>query len=108
MPTSVTYDDLILALAREAYSGEHPIDLDTTGVGAQGGTTAIFGDLGFGATGITTSAYHDTYLYLRRFSGLATAGGASTITLRTCLPTSRSKSRRGLRAGMSASSRATP
>jgi len=87
MPTSVTYDDLILALAREAYSGEHPIDLDTTGVGAQGGTTAIFGDLAFGAAGSTTSAYHDTYLYLRRFSGLATAGGASTITLRTAFGT---------------------
>src|SRR3972149_2514088 len=87
MPTAYSYDDLILALAREAYSGEHPIDLDTTGVGAQGGTTAIFGDLAFGAAGITTSAYHDTYLYLRRFSGLATAGGVNTITLRTAFGT---------------------
>src|SRR3972149_122158 len=88
MPTSVTYDELMLALAREAYSGDHPIDLDTTAVGATvGGTTAIFGDLAFGATGITTSAYHDIYLYLRRFSGLATNGGASTITLRTAFGT---------------------
>src|SRR3990167_5860651 len=54
MPVSVTYDDIMLALAR-------------------------------GSSGATTTAFHNIYLYLRRFSGLATAGGASTITLRTAM-----------------------
>ncbi len=87
MPTSYTYDDLFLALAREAYSGEEIVDLATTGSGVSGGTSAIFADLAYGSSGATTTAYHDTYLYLRRFSGLATAGGASTITLRTSMGT---------------------
>ena len=83
MPVSFTYDDLMLALAREANSDQDVVDLATTGAGANTGLTAIFAELAYGTSGITDTAFHDTYLYLRRFSGLATAGGASTITLRT-------------------------
>src|SRR3990172_6865872 len=85
MPVSVTYDDILLALAREAYSGEPVIDLSTTVAETTAGTSALFGELAWGSSGATTTAYHNTYLYLRRFSGLATAGGASTITLRTSM-----------------------
>ena len=85
MPTAYTYDDLILALAREAYMGADAIDLSTTSAAATAGTSAIFADLAWGTSGATTTAFHNRYLYLRRFSGLATAGGASTITLRTAM-----------------------
>ena len=85
MPIAYTYDDLILALAREAYSGKPVIDLSTTAAETTAGTSALFGELAWGASGATTTAYHNQYLYLRRFSGLATAGGASTITLRTSM-----------------------
>lgn len=85
MPTSYTYDDLMLALAREAYMGEEAIDLSTTTAATTSGTSAIFGDLAYGTSGATTTAFHNDYLYLRRFSGLATAGAASTITLRTSM-----------------------
>jgi len=85
MATTYTYDDLMLALAREAYNGEPVIDLSTTIAETTAGTSALFGELAWGASGATTTAYHNIYLYLRRFSGLATAGGASTITLRTSM-----------------------
>ena len=85
MPALYTYDDIMLALAREAYSGEQVIDISTTVAETTAGTSALFGELAWGASGATTTAYHNTYLYLRRFSGLATAGGASTITLRTAM-----------------------
>src|SRR3990167_6754434 len=85
MPTLYTYDELLLALAREAYRGAEAIDLSTTSAAATAGTSAIFADLAWGTSGATTTAFHNKYLYLRRFSGLATAGGASTITLRTAM-----------------------
>src|SRR3990172_8425089 len=85
MPTAYTYDELVLALAREAYSGEQVIDISTTTAETTAGTSALFGELAWGASGATTTAYHNSYLYLRRFSGLATAGAASTITLRTSM-----------------------
>ena len=85
MPAAYTHDELMLALAREAYSGEQVIDISTTTAETTAGTSALFGELAWGASGATTTAYHNTYLYLRRFSGLATAGGASTITLRTSM-----------------------
>lgn len=85
MPTQYTYDSLILALAREAYRGADAIDLATTSAAATAGTSAIFADLAWGTSGATTTAFHNQFLYLRRFSGLATAGGASTITLRTTM-----------------------
>ena len=85
MPTLYTYDELLLALAREAYRGAEAIDLSTTSAAATAGTSAIFADLAWGTSGATTTAFHNKYLYLRRFSGLATAGGASTITLRTSM-----------------------
>jgi hypothetical protein len=87
MPKSFTLDDLVLALAQEAFSEHDIIDLATDSAGASDGTTVKFGDLAHGATGITDTAFHDVYLYLRRFTGLATAGGASTITLRTSMGT---------------------
>src|SRR3972149_12234446 len=85
MPTAYTYDEWMLALAREPYSGEQVIDISTTVAETTAGTSALFGELAWGSSGATTTAYHNTYLYLRRFSGLATAGGASTITLRTSM-----------------------
>src|SRR3990167_7271553 len=85
MPAAYTYDELMLALAREAYSGEQVIDISTTVAETTAGTSALFGELAWGASGATATVYHNTYLYLRRFSGLATAGGASTITLRTSM-----------------------
>src|SRR3990167_11418761 len=85
MPVSTTYDDLMLALAREAYNGESVIDISTTTAETTAGTSARFGELVWGSSGATTTAYHNIYLYLRRFSGLATAGGGSTITLRTSM-----------------------
>src|SRR3990167_4883528 len=84
MPALYTYDDIMLALAREAYSGEQVIDISTTVAETTAGTSALFGELAWGASGASTTAYHNTYLYLR-FSGLATAGAASTITLRTSM-----------------------
>lgn len=83
MPKLFTQDDLMLALAIEANSDQDVTDLSTTGAGANTGLTAIFADLAYGTSGATTTAHHNDYLYLRRFSGLATNGGASTITLRT-------------------------
>jgi len=87
MPVSVTRDALILALAQEALAEHDIIDLTTDSAGAADGTTVVFGALAHGSTGITTTAFHDTYMHLRRFTGLATNGGASTITLRTSMGT---------------------
>ena len=85
MPVSFTYDDLFLALAKEAFNDQDIIDIATETASAAAGTTAIFDSIAYGTAGATTTVYHDTYLYFRRFSGLATNGGASTITLRTSM-----------------------
>ena len=85
MATAYTYDEMMLALAREAYRGESVIDISTSAAETTAGLSAAFGELAWGSSGATTTAYHNTYLYLRRFSGLATAGAASTITLRTSM-----------------------
>ncbi len=85
MPVSFTRDELQLALAREAFSEHDIVDLTTDGTGVSGGTSLIFGDLAYGSSGATTTLFHDVYMHLRRFTGLATAGGGSTITLRTSM-----------------------
>ncbi|KKL70469.1 hypothetical protein LCGC14_2104570, partial [marine sediment metagenome] len=85
MPKEYTRDDIILALAIEAFADQDIVDLTTTAAGAADGTTVIFGDIAYGSSGATTTSFHDTYMHLRRFTGLATAGGASTITLRTSM-----------------------
>ncbi len=87
MPVAFTRDEIQLALAQEAFSEHDIIDLTTDAAGASDGTTVIFGELAHGSSGITTTAFHDVYMHLRRFTGLATAGGASTITLRTSMGT---------------------
>jgi len=87
MPVSFTRDDIQLALAQEAFSDQDIVDLTTDAAGAADGTTVIFGDLAYGSSGATTTFFHDVYMHLRRFTGLATAGGASTITLRTSMGT---------------------
>ncbi|KKL27091.1 hypothetical protein LCGC14_2388630, partial [marine sediment metagenome] len=78
MPKSFTRDDIILALAIEAFADQEIVDLTTTGAGVSGGTSVIFGDIAYGSSGATTTSFHDTHMHLRRFTGLATAGGAST------------------------------
>ncbi len=85
MPVLFTRDDIILALAQEAFSEHDVVDLTTDSAGASDGTTLVFGDLAYGSSGATTTAFHDVYMHLRRFTGLAAAGGASTITLRTSM-----------------------
>ena len=85
MPKEYTRDDIILALAIEAFADQEIVDLTTTGAGVSGGTSLIFGDIAYGSSGATTTSFHDTHMHLRRFTGLATAGGASTITLRTSM-----------------------
>ncbi len=85
MPTSYTYDDIFLALAQEAFNDQDIIDIATETASSAAGTTAIFDSIAYGTAGATTTAHHDVYLYFRRFSGLATAGAASTITLRTSM-----------------------
>ncbi len=87
MPVAFTRDSILLALAQEAFNEHDIVDLTTDSAGAADGTTVIFGELAHGSSGITDTAFHDVYMYLRRFTGLATAGGASTITLRTSMGT---------------------
>lgn len=49
------------ALAEEAFSGQFPIRILTTGAGTA--SSIVIGDLAHGATGITVNAYHDCWLY---------------------------------------------
>ena len=79
MPTSVTYDDIFLELARRAYPGQEVVDLTTTDAGTS--TTALFDQLAYGSSGATTTRFHDQFLYFRRIRGTATAGAGTTITL---------------------------
>lgn len=79
MPTSYTYDDLILAVAQEALADKDFVDVTATSAGTT--TTAVIAGLAFGTSGATTTKFHDEWVYWRRTRGTATAGGASTITL---------------------------
>lgn len=79
MPVSYTYDDLFLEVAATAFRGQEVVDLTTTSAGTT--TTAVFAQLAYGASGATTTRFHDQFLYLRRVRGTATAGAATTITL---------------------------
>ncbi len=83
MPTSYTRDDLMLAVCREAFKGEHPIGITTTSLGASSGLTGVFAQLAYTTSGATPAKYHDIWVYMRRFRGTAGAGGGSTITLET-------------------------
>lgn len=49
------------ALAEEAFSGQHPIRILTTGAGSV--TAIVIGDLAFGASGATPNEYHGCWLY---------------------------------------------
>ncbi len=81
MPTAFTRDALMLAVCREAFKGEYPIDITTTSIGATTGLTGVFGQLAFTTSGATSTKYHDIWIHLRRLRGTATAGAATTISL---------------------------
>ena len=81
MPVAFIRDDLMLALCREAFKGEYPIDITTTVIGATTGLTAVFGQLAFTTSGATSNKYHDIWIHLRRLRGTATAGASTTIDL---------------------------
>lgn len=49
------------ALAEEAFAGQHPIRILTTGAGSV--TSVVIGDLAFGASGATTNEYHGCWIY---------------------------------------------
>lgn len=76
---SYTYDELIVALAREAFKENWPIDLSTTAAGATA-DKIVCGHLAFGASGATAQKFHDQWMYYRRVRGTATAGAATTLT----------------------------
>ncbi len=61
MATSYTLLQLRQALAEEAFAGQHPIRMTTTGGGST--TTLVFADLAFGASGATANAYHGWWAY---------------------------------------------
>ena len=76
-----TYDELIPATAQEAGKGQWPTTMTSTAEGSAG-TSGVFAGLGLGSA-ITTSEYHNCWVYLRRQTGTASAGGATSITMPT-------------------------
>jgi len=77
-----TYDDLITAVAQEAGKGQWPVAMPTTADGAADGTTGVFAQLGLGSA-ITTSEYHNCWVYLRRHTGTVGSATASSVTMAT-------------------------
>ena len=81
MPTSYTFDSLILAVAREALREKYPIDLRTSADGTT--STAVFGQLAYGSTGSDTEQFADQWLYWRRTTGTLSTGGTTTHSLQS-------------------------
>lgn len=69
------------ALARKAFAGQYPIDIDTTSVGTT--TTVVISDLAFGSSGATTTKYHDVWIYIASLEG----GGPSIGEISKALTT---------------------
>ncbi len=78
MPVSYTRDALMLALCREAFKDQYPIDITTTSAGAATGLTGVFGQLAFTTSGATSNKYHDIWVYWRRFRGTVSTVTSST------------------------------
>src|SRR3990167_845080 len=76
-----TFDEIITAVAQEAGKGQWPTSMTSTSDGSSG-TSGVFAGLGLGSA-ITTSEYHNCWVYLRRQTGTASAGGATSITMPT-------------------------
>ena len=69
MPKSFTRDELMVAVCREAFKGEFPIDITTTSLGATTGLTGVFGQLAYTTAGATFRA-------VMKGRGLADFGGS--------------------------------
>jgi len=76
-----TFDELITAVAQESGKGQWPTSMTSTSDGSSG-TSGVFAGIGLGSA-ITTSEYHNCWVYLRRQTGTASAGGATSISMPT-------------------------